>query len=208
MQEQIWPRIGAISGLLYVMLLFGGPSIPVGEEVRVVVEMAGLLLFMPFLGYLYSVLRRAEGEGGWLSATAFGAGLLALTIKLGNAAPSFAARDLEEGPLHTALYTINSVAFVLSMLPLGVLVAAVAILALKTRVLPLWLGLMSAVTAPVLLVNGTFFEAEFVPAFLLFALWMVLTSVVLTLRAGRDDVQAASRREIAAENYRSPVREP
>lgn len=46
MQEQIWPRIGAISGLLYVVLLFGGPSIPVGEEVRVVVEMAGLLLFM------------------------------------------------------------------------------------------------------------------------------------------------------------------
>ncbi len=103
---------------------------------------------------------------------------------------------------------MSSVAFVLSMLPLGVLVAAVAILALKRRVLPLWLGLMSAVTAPVLLVNGTFLEAEFVPAFLLFALWMVLTSVVLTLRAGRVDAEAASRREIAAENYRSPVREP
>jgi hypothetical protein len=208
MQGSIWPRLGAISGLLYVVLLFGAPGIPVGEDAHTVVEMAGLLLFIPFLGYLFSVLRRAEGEGGWLSATAFGAGLLSLTIKLGSAAPSLAARDLEEGPLHTALQTMNGVAFVLSMLPLGVLVAAVAILALKTRVLPLWLGLMSAVTAPALLVNGTFFEAEFVPAFLLFALWMVLTSVVLTLRAGRVDAEAASRRETAAENYRSPVREP
>lgn len=191
MQEQIWPRLGAISGLLYVVLLFGGASIPVGEDAQVVVELAGLLLFIPFLGYLFSVLHRAEGEGGWLSATAFGAGLLALTIKLGNAAPSYAARDLEEGPLHTALTTMNSVAFVLSMLPLGVLVAAVAILVLKTRVLPMWLGLLSAVTAPVLLINGTFFDAEFVPAFLLFALWMVLTSVVLTLRAGRAGAETS-----------------
>jgi len=192
MQERIWPRLGAISGLLYVVLLFGGSSIPLGERVLIVVEVAGLLFFIPFLGYLVSVLHRAEGEGGWLSATAFGAGLLALTIKLGNAAPSFAARDLEEGPLHTALHTMNGVAFVLSMLPLGVLVAAVAILVLKTRVLPAWLGWASAVTAPVLLVNGTFFEAEFVPAFLLFALWMVLMSVVLTLRTGRIDLETAT----------------
>lgn len=208
MQERIWPRLGAVSGLLYVVLLFGAPSLPLGEEALVVAEMAGLLFFIPFLGYLFSVLRRAEGEGGWLSATAFGAGLLALTIKLGNAAPSYAARDLEEGPLHTALHTMNSVAFVLSMLPLGVLVAAVAILVLKTRVLPMWLGWVSAATAPVLLVNGTFFESEFVPAFLLFALWMVLTSTVLTLRASRVNEHAASRRENAAENYRTPVREP
>ena len=192
MQERIWPRLGAVSGLLYVVLLFGGPSIPLGEEALAVVEIAGLLLFIPFLGYLFSVLRRAEGEGGWLSVTAFGAGLLALTIKLGSAAPSFAARDLEEGPLHTALHTMNGVAFVLSMLPLGVLVAATAIVVLKTRVLPMWLGWISAVTAPVLLVNGTFFEAEFVPAFLLFALWIALTSAVLTLRASRATTKAAS----------------
>jgi hypothetical protein len=191
MQERIWPRLGAVSGILYVVLLFGAPGIPLGEDALAVVEMAGLLFFLPFLGYLFSVLRRAEGEGGWLSATVFGAGLLALTIKLGNAAPGFAARDLEEGPLHTALHAMNSVAFVLSMLPLGVLVAAVAILALKTRVLPTWLGWISAATAPVLLVNGTFFEAEFVPAFLLFALWMVLTSAVLTLRAGRVNVETS-----------------
>lgn len=184
MQGSIWPRLGAISGLLYVVLLFGAPSIPLGKDALDVVHMAAFLFFIPFLGYLFSVLRRVEGEGGWLSATAFGGGLLSLNIKMGSAAPSFVARDLEEGPLHTALRAMNGVDFVLSMLPLGVMVAAVAILALKTRVLPMWLGLISAVTAPVLLVNGTFFEAEFVPAFLLFALWTVLTSVVLTLRAG------------------------
>ncbi len=202
MQGWIWPRLGAISGLLYVVLLFGAPSVPGGEDALAVVEMAGLLFFIPFLGYLFSVLRRAEGEGGWLSITAFGGGLLALNIKMGSAAPSFVARDLEEGPLHTALRAMNGVDFVLSMLPLGVMVAAVAILTLETRVLPMWLGWISAVTAPVLLVNGTFFEAEFVPAFLLFALWTVLTSVVLTLRAGRATAKVASSESARPEQVR------
>lgn len=53
------------------------------------------------------------------------------------------------------------------MLPLGVMLAVVAIIALKTRVLPLWLGLLAAITAPAYLVNGMFLDAEFGPAFLL-----------------------------------------
>jgi len=137
MERRILPRLGAVCGILYVVLILVGDSVTVGlplvrdsVTVGLPMELAGMILFVPFLGYLWSVLRQAEGEGGWLSATAFGAGLLSLTIKLGSAAPSLAARDLEEGPLHTALQTMNGVAVVLSMLPLGVLVAVVAILAL------------------------------------------------------------------------------
>jgi hypothetical protein len=184
MKGRIWPRLGAVSGILFVALLFGGDSIPVGEDARTIVEVAGLLFLLPFVGYLFGVLRRAEGEGGWLSATALGGGMLALAIKLGSAAPIIAARNLEEGPLREALYAMNNAAFILILLPLGVMVGAVAIVALKTRVLPAWLGWMSAVVSPALLVNGTFFEAEFGPAFLLFALWLLLTSSVLTWRAG------------------------
>ena len=85
-------------------------------------------------------------------------------------------------PTHKALEDMNSVAFIVTMLPLGVLMAAVAAIALKTRVLPLWLGWLAAVTAPLLLVNGMFLDAEFGPAFLLFLLWTLLASVVLTVR--------------------------
>ena len=58
------------------------------------------------------------------------------------------------------------------MLLLGVMMAAVATVALKTRVLPL--------------------DAEFGPAFLLFLLWVTIASIVLTLRAGRATVVAAA----------------
>ena len=47
----------------------------------------GLIFFFPFLGYLYSWLRRDDGEDGWMAPTAFAAGiataaLLAVNIKL------------------------------------------------------------------------------------------------------------------------------
>lgn len=189
MEQQIWPRLGAVGGILFVALLFGGDSIPLGEHGHGVVEVAGLLLFLPFLGYLWSVLRRAEGENGWLSATALGAGLVDLSMKLGSGAPDIVARSTEEGPLQDALYAMNSASFILTMLPQGVLVGAATVVILKTRVLPRPLGWLGVVTAPALLVNGTFFEAEFGPAFLLFALWTVLISAVLTWRAGRVSVE-------------------
>ena len=192
MQGTIWPRLGAISGVLFVVLLFGPSSTGSDARIVVVLELIGMLFLIPFLGYLYSVLRRAEGEGGWLSATAFGAGLVDLTIKLGSIAPSFAAQEGIAPQLHDALHKMNSVAFIVAMLPIGVLMAAVAIVVLKTRVLPLWLGLLAAITAPACWVNGMFLDAEFGPAFLLFLLWVVLASIVLTLRAGKVSVKATS----------------
>lgn len=194
MQGRIWPRLGALSGVLFVVLLMGSTSTGSDAQIVIVLELIAILLFLPFLGYLYSVLRRAEGGGGaWLSATAFGAGLVDLTIKLGSIAPGFAARTEGLDPqLHQALEKMNSVAFIVTMLPLGVMMAAVATVALKTRVLPLWLGLLAAITAPACLVNGMFLDAEFGPAFLLFLLWVTIASMVLTLRAGRATVNAAA----------------
>ncbi len=193
MQGRIWPRLGAFSGVLFVVLLMGSTSTGSDSEIVIVLELIAILLFLPFLGYLYSVLRRAEGEGAWLSPTAFGAGLVDLTIKLGSIAPGFAARTEGLDPqLHQALEKMNSVAFIVTMLPLGVMMAAVAVLIIKTRVLPLWLGLLAALTAPACLVNGTFLDAEFGAAFLLFLLWVMLASIVLTLQAGGETVKAAA----------------
>ena len=181
-----------------MVLLFGPSSTGSDARIVVVLELIGLLCFIPFLGYLYGVLRRAEGEGAWLSQTAFGAGLVDLTIKLGSIAPGFAARTEGLDPqIHDALHKMNSVAFIVAMLPIGVMMAAVAVVILKTRILPLWLGLLAALTAPACLVNGMFLDAEFGPAFLLFLLWVTVASVVLTLRAGRTTAKATVSTEVA-----------
>jgi hypothetical protein len=162
------------------------------STIVLVLELIGLLLFIPFLGYLWSVLREAEGSVGWLATTAFGAGLVDVTIKFGSLAPGKVANDFGDAtPIHKALEDMNSVAFIVTMLPLSVLMAAVAVIALKTRVLPRWLGWLAAFTAPLLLVNGMFLDADFGPAFLLFMLWTLLASVVLTVRSSGVQSKAA-----------------
>ena len=161
------------------------------RSIVIALELIGLLLFIPFLGYLWSVLRDAEGPGGWLSATALGAGLVGITMKLASIAPGWAARDFGEATaIHKALERMNEVAFIAQMLPDGVMLAAVAIVTLKTRVLPRWLGWLAAVSGPAPLVNGMFLDADFGPAFLLFLLWTLLASVVLTVRPSGVRLQA------------------
>jgi hypothetical protein len=191
MQAQILPRLGAASGAVSVALIFGLTA--TGSDARLVIsgELLGLLLLIPFLGYLWSVLRDAEGPGGWLSATALGAGLVGVTMKLASIAPGWAARDYGDATaIHKALERTNEVSFIAQMLPDGVMLAAVATLALTRSALPSWLGWLAAVAAPLLIVNGMFLDAEFGPAFLLFLLWTLLASVVLTVRAGRAPSRA------------------
>jgi hypothetical protein len=185
MNERILPRLGAASGAVSVALLFGLSSIGSDSQLVVAGELIGLLLFIPFLGYLWSVLRQAEGPGGWLAVTALGAGLVGVTMKLGSIAPGAAARDFGDATAtHKALERVNEVSFIAQMLPDGVMLAAVAIVTLTRGALPSWLGWLAAVAAPLLVVNGMFLDADFGPAFLLFLLWTLLASVVLTLRAG------------------------
>lgn len=192
MERRIWRAAGPISGVLFVVVLFGGGGVPGSEDVHMVIEIAGLLFLLPFIAFLAGMVREAEDAGGWLSGTVLAAGTLALAVKLGSGASSIAARD-QEGALADALQAMNDAAFMLMMLPLGVMVAAVAIASIRTDILPTWLGWASAVVGVALLVNGTNFEAEFGPAFLLFALWTLVTSALLLLRA-----RSAPRRATAA----------
>ncbi len=108
----------------WIVLLLGPRSTGSDAQIIVVLELIGMLCFIPFLGYLYSILRDAEGAG-WLAPTAFGAGLVDLTIKLGSIAPAFAAQLPGLAPqLHDALHKMISVAFSVTMLPIGVMLAA------------------------------------------------------------------------------------
>lgn len=186
MQAPILPRAGAASGILFVALLFGAGSLGIAAE------LLALLFLLPFAGYLSSVLRAAEGNGGWVSATVFGAALVAVAVKLGSGTFVIAADVAETGgALDEALTAANDAAFMLTLAPLGVMVGAAAIVALRARILPRWLGVLSAVTALALIVNSTFVEAEFGPAFLLFAVWTAATSLTLVRIAPRTVTPAA-----------------
>jgi hypothetical protein len=194
MSDRLLRRLGAASGIFYVVLLILGSDVLGGTEtgVGILVELLGFAFFPFFLGSLWACLRSAEGDGSWLSTTAFGGGLVALAVKLASAAPILAVRASEgiDPGIGKALIAMNDASFGITFLPLGVMLSATAIVAVRTSVLPRWLGwgaaavalgLLGALSAAV--VSPSPPEWVFLPM-LLFLLWTVAASIALIRRAG------------------------
>jgi hypothetical protein len=180
MSDKTAARLAGASGILYAGLLLGAGAIG-DDALRLRCAVVGLVLFVPFLAYLCGVLRRAEGEPGWLSTTALAAGVVGLAIKLGSGAVDIAGQAAGIDPrVHGTLEDVSSGAFVLSMVPLALVAASAAVVALRTGVLPRWLGWLAAVTAAALVANGLFLHDG--PGFVLFLVWTAITGAVLTRR--------------------------
>jgi hypothetical protein len=188
-------RLGAACGIVFPIAMF----LAVGNgnsfaPWRAVVATWALVLALPFLAYLCSLLRSAEGNGGWLSTLALVAGVSGVLIKLASHAPELAIhRDhIAKGtPLYKALDNSAGAATLVSLYPLAICCAAVAVIALRERVFPRWLGIFAAVTAVALAVNAGFVYASFVPALLLFLLWTLVTSIVLFRRTSGATARVA-----------------
>jgi hypothetical protein len=210
-------RLGAASGMLWFLLIMVGNQIsttgtndsvrPSGEQILAdlrrssesttatvgfTMELLGFAALLVFLGYLFWVLRRGDGEGSWLPGTALVAGITMIAIKLGSAGPIYAAvlrKDEISPELARTLVDINSGAFWISWLPFAVLVAATAGAALQTGLVarPLaWVGLALGVIGVVPAVSVAVAMSDFGAApFLLSAVWLAVLSGVLTVRGPR-----------------------
>jgi hypothetical protein len=195
-------RLGAACGAIFALVLFvasGNGSGPFSAA-RAVAGLAALALFVPFLAYVCSILRAAEGPHGWLAGTAFASGLVGIALKIVSVMPALAlhrAHVADGTQLHKLFDGFDNGATVIALYPLAIFCAATAAVALRTGALPRWLAGGAAITAVALAVNGVFLEASFVPALLLFVAWNLAASVVLTLRTRRT-ASRAGRIEVAA----------
>ena len=202
MHQPALPRLGAACGAIFaiVLTIAAGDGSQPFSTARAVVGVAAIALALPFIAYLCSVLRRAEGPDGWLASTALAAGIGGIVLKLGSVVPELAVHraHLAAGtPLKAAFTAIGDGATIISLYPLALFCAAVAIVALRTRALPRWLAAGAAITAAALVINGAFLSAAFVPALLLFLLWTVLTSVYLLRQSWRRPAPAARMEAVA-----------
>jgi hypothetical protein len=210
-------RLAAATGLAYVTAVAVGDPLATStssgtpleqlREGRTVVEATGVVLelvafgfLLLFLGYLYRVLHRAEGPGGWAAGAALGAGLVATAVKLGSAAPVVAAvyrADVLTPDLARTLDDLNGGAFVVSGYPFGVFVALAAGSAFVSRALPRWLtagGLVAGAVTVVAGIAGVLDPGAYLPVpFLLSLLWVLLASAVLTVRGRRPGTAARAR---------------
>ena len=186
MNKPLLPRLGPACGTVFPIVMF----VAVGDGShftpwRAIAATWALILALPFLSYLCTLLRTAEGDNGWLSTTALAAGVTGIVLKLASHAPELAIHreGIAKGSqLYKALDNTAGAATLMSLYPLALCCAAIAVIALRTRVLPRWLGIFAAATAAALAINAGFVYAGFVPALLLFMLWTLTTSIVLLRR--------------------------
>jgi hypothetical protein len=143
----------------------------------------GVVFLIWFVGVLRARLRVAEGVDGSASAIAFGGGVAAAAMALGvhatNAGAAFRAdEDNRIAPGQaTALFDLQSGFFIAFAFALAVLIAATAVVALRTGALPRWIGYLSAVFAIGLIepfANWLFVIAS--------PLWFLPVSILLYLR--------------------------
>ena len=118
---------------------------------------------------------------------------MSVTIKVASAAPVLAARyrasDGIDPQIARTLQDINDASFYLSFFPLAVLLAAFAIVAIRSGALPKWLGWIAAAVGLVFIVGGMSGSADLQSEWaglpmILFTFWVIVVSVVLMRRAG------------------------
>ena len=153
-----------------------------------------ILLQIFFVAALWGVLRRSEPAPAWLSAAVLGAGIAAVAVKLSSFPAHFAlvfhAQPLDPN-LARALFEMNGFAFLVTWYLQAALLLAVTALSVAYRAVPLWLGVPAGLIAVSLLVAVGFAVTNFIvlPE-LLWLLWVVVTSVYLTIRPPREPVRA------------------
>ena len=164
----------------------------VANDLGLWLEVIGFVLFFCFLGAVYRVLRRAEGADGWLSVSAFGAGLASLAVKVGSAAPVAAAfyrKDDLDAITARTLTDLNGAAFVIDGLLVALFVLLAALSTLETGLLPRWLSWAAIVVGLAGLatpVVGIFDMDSYFPIpFLLCLLWIAGVGARLAIREGK-----------------------
>jgi hypothetical protein len=145
----------------------------------------GLLIF--FSATLRHVLARPPARGQ-LASAAFGGGLVGASGLLLSATAHLALADSGKHGSPTAAQTLNLLdnnTYFPAVVGIAVLVLAAGISIIRTRVLPLWLGIVGVVAGVASLTPAGFF------GFLLALLWIAVVSVWLTASPVGDDPVAA-----------------
>jgi len=206
---QLWERWGPLAGVLSVVCSLFGVLVVLNQpqdgdsDPKIVayfsnhshraqgiagffVLLAGILFLLVFLSALRERLRAAESHPGGLSALAFGAGiaslpLWALSMLLANAA-TFASNESSSFRLDPSTFRMLAdtayFTWVAAVAISSVVVWATSAVALRTGALPRWYA-WAGVAAGVVQLFGLFFFP-----FVIWWLWIAVTSVLLVTRRG------------------------
>ncbi|MBA2523014.1 MAG: hypothetical protein H0V25_06735 [Solirubrobacterales bacterium] len=143
----------------------------------------GALLFLIFATAVSGAVRRAQRDSGAASAVGFGGGVLFTTGLLIFAGISYALGDVPDKLDPSSVQTLNLLnedLFFPAAIGLVAFLLGTGAGVLKTGILPAWLGWVAIAIAVVGLTPAGFFALP------LFGLWIIVTSVMLSMRAATE----------------------
>jgi hypothetical protein len=205
-----WERLAALSGLVAVALWVIGvvleevSNLP-GEDPNEILSwfqdesntilsgafifMLGSLFFLIFIGALRVRLVRAESESAFLSAIAFGAGLVVVALTLLIPGPNLAgalAKDDLTPEAAQALTVVDDAFFVGAELAAALLLIATGLAILRYGALPRWVAWISFLFALWLLIPPIGWAGLLVGV----PLWTIIVAVLLWMRSGDESAAA------------------
>jgi hypothetical protein len=205
-----WERLAALSGLVAVALWVIGvvleevSNLP-GEDPNEILSwfqdesntilsgafifMLGSLFFLIFIGALRVRLVRAERESAFLSAIAFGAGIVVAAMTLLIPGPNLAGALAEDDltpEAAQALTVVDDAFFVGAELAAALLLVATGLAILRYGALPRWLAWISFLFALWLLIPPIGWAGLLVGV----PLWTIIVAVLLWIRSGDDSAAA------------------
>ena len=192
MTEQRLEKVGAVGGVLFVVLQIVGQSLILvgGSEPAFDASVAEIVDFfeardsalfntgsylstlsvipmLAFLASLRSVMRRAEGEGGWLTFATTGAGLIVLALIAGGGFWHLAVFRNEglDPQIARLLFDLGNFNFATIWVVLGALAMSVGVATIWHQVFPKWLGWSGLVIGVGLIAARIFWttQAAFAP---------------------------------------------
>ena len=212
MEDSSWERYGLAAGIVFVVLvviaaLIGGsppkPSDSVAkvfsffrdnqDALKVGSYLNGLaaVAFLWFLGSLWAQMRRAEGTASRVSVVALIGGIGALGMAfVANSVSAYLALYVGTlGATTKSLYLLAVVFLAFSSFFVAVFTSATSVTILRYGFVERWMGWAGEVIAALWLIAGfgvaddntTIFTVGFV-AFLLWAIWLLVLSVLLLTR--------------------------
>jgi hypothetical protein len=208
-------RIGAACGAAYVLLILVGNQMSSGsgtdphpsgtqdladlsgspttvESIGFMLELAGFVAFVLFLGWFVHALRQRGGPAPWLAGAAGVAGVITVAVKLASAMPVLAGQ-IDHSELTPAmarvLVDMNGAAFVVTFLPFGVFLATAGAAFLATGFLgrvAAWTGIVvGTLTVLATILSQADPVGTNVMPFLLGLVWLLVIGVRLAWRGPR-----------------------
>jgi hypothetical protein len=239
-----WEQMGAASGLFATLLFVaafiiflttdpGGGNTPTLPDVanakaapaffadhleairaQVMLNSIGIVVFLWFLGTLWSVLREAEGSPGRGSVIASAGAIVGVALTLVGlmlTGASTSTTSLAQAETVPTLYTAAALSFAFGGAAFTVFFLGVAEVSLRTGGVPRWLGYLAVLAAAASVFgfvtpyasSGIFNPATgalgFYAHYIAFVLWVFLASAALTLAQHRRGREAAPRPVAGAE---------